>query len=165
MRYFLDTEFDPTPGKAPILISLGIVDEKGNEFYAENLDYDVLSASTWVRDNVVPHLTGPAFEELDLLKKFISFVGQDLRPVFYCWVGAYDWFIIWDLMSKYQLYPQPPVVWGRDFREIKQLHEMFAPQLDVRDCSTGAAMHNALNDARWNKAVFDAIQEYTFIEL
>ena len=160
-RYFLDTEFDPTPGKAPILISLGIVDEDGKEFYAENLDYNPANAHEWIQKNVLPHLTGPAFSEKKIIEMALEFCDKP-GAEFYCWVGAYDWFILWDLFAKYQIFPK---FMRRDFREIRQLQDTHYPMLDVHSCSSGAAMHNALNDAKWNKAVFEAIQDHTFITI
>ena len=154
MRYFLDTEFDPIPGEAPKLISLGIVREDGEEFYAENLDYDATQATPWVAEHVVPHLGGQAYSEKKLLTEFFKFFESDPTPKFYCWVGTYDWFILWDLMSKYKKWS--PTL-GRDFREIKQLYEMFTPDMNIDCLSGGGAVHNALNDARWNMAVFDEI--------
>jgi hypothetical protein len=57
MRLLLDTEF--TDFNNPDLISIGLVSECGkHEFYIEVSDYDVKSQSDFVRDVVVPLLTG-----------------------------------------------------------------------------------------------------------
>jgi hypothetical protein len=61
MKYFLDTEFiegfhKPIFGKRRHfidLISIGIVDEKGNEFSSISSEYDYDKADKWVKDNVI----------------------------------------------------------------------------------------------------------------
>lgn len=61
MRYFLDTEFiegfhKPLFGKSRHfidLISIGIVDDHGNEFYSISSEYDYEKADVWVKENVI----------------------------------------------------------------------------------------------------------------
>lgn len=56
-RYFYDTEF-VDDGKTIDLVSIGIVDEDGREYYAVSNEFDVgkLHANKWLVDNVWPHL-------------------------------------------------------------------------------------------------------------
>ena len=61
MRYYLDTEFIEYPCSIE-LISIGIVDEQGQAFYAELSDYDATHASDWVKENVIAHLRLPGAE-------------------------------------------------------------------------------------------------------
>lgn len=159
MKYFVDTEFEPNVGEAPKLISIGAVDENGKEFYGENGDYDLTreGIDPWLHANVFPHLSGPVYEEKMLLDKFLDFVG-DSKEIYF-WVGTYDWFILWDLFTKYQVwnYRGKENIPMRHYRELKHLQEWFAPNLEfpVND----GALHNALADARWNKMVYDAVQK------
>jgi len=55
MKYFIDTEFIERPGSIQ-LISLGIVSEKGESFYAENTNFDERDANDWVKTNVLSKL-------------------------------------------------------------------------------------------------------------
>jgi hypothetical protein len=55
MRYFMDCEFIDD-GKTIDLISIGIVCEDGRELYAQSIDFSPKKASTWVWENVLPHL-------------------------------------------------------------------------------------------------------------
>lgn len=57
MKYFFDTEFIERPCTID-LISIGIVAENGDEFYAESTGVNWREASDWVLDNVKPHLIG-----------------------------------------------------------------------------------------------------------
>lgn len=52
MKYFLDCEFIED-GKTIDLISIGLVSEDGQEFYAVNRECDFRQASDWVVDNVL----------------------------------------------------------------------------------------------------------------
>lgn len=52
MKYFLDTEFIEN-GKTIDLISIGIVDENGREYYAANQECDFSKADEWVKENVL----------------------------------------------------------------------------------------------------------------
>ena len=61
MKYFIDTEFiegfrKPWLGKKAHfidLISIGIVAENGNEYYAISSEFDPKEANTWVYENVL----------------------------------------------------------------------------------------------------------------
>ena len=50
MKFFLDTEFSERGPKFPVtLISIGIVDERGGKFYAENADFNTDDCNDMVR--------------------------------------------------------------------------------------------------------------------
>jgi len=55
MKFWLDTEFIED-GKTIDLLSIGIVREDGQEYYAVSLDADWSKAGDWVKENVLPHL-------------------------------------------------------------------------------------------------------------
>lgn len=57
MLLFLDTEFTGLDQVKPDLISIGLVDETGREFYAELPEsHWTVQCNEWVHFNVVPHL-------------------------------------------------------------------------------------------------------------
>ena len=55
MKYFFDTEFIEWSGGIDI-VSLGIVSENGDTFYAESTNFDERNADQWVKDNVLSKL-------------------------------------------------------------------------------------------------------------
>ena len=53
--YFFDTEFTGLR-KDTTLISIGIVSDTGDRFYAELTDYDESMCNEWIEKNVLDHL-------------------------------------------------------------------------------------------------------------
>src|SRR5262249_810008 len=58
-RYFYDCEFIED-GRLIDLVSIGVVDEYGREFYAVSTEFDGARAVPWVRRNVLDKLPSPA---------------------------------------------------------------------------------------------------------
>src|SRR3954453_12735619 len=58
-RYFYDCEFIED-GRLIDLVSIGVVDEHGREFYAVSTEFDDSRAVPWVRRNVLDKLPKPA---------------------------------------------------------------------------------------------------------
>ena len=56
MKIFFDTEFTGLH-KNTTLISIGLVDETGREFYGEFADYDESQVDDWIENNVIKYLT------------------------------------------------------------------------------------------------------------
>lgn len=62
MLLFLDTEFTGLDQANPDLISIGLVDECGREFYAELPESNwTVQCNEWVHFNVLPHLWGDGY--------------------------------------------------------------------------------------------------------
>ncbi len=57
-RYFYDCEFIED-GRTVDLVSIGVVDEHGREFYAVSTEFDDSRAVPWVRRNVLDKLPSP----------------------------------------------------------------------------------------------------------
>ena len=55
-RFFYDTEFIED-GTTIDLVSIGVVDETGREFYAVSTEFDPSKAINWVRRNVLDKLS------------------------------------------------------------------------------------------------------------
>ncbi len=53
--YYLDTEFAEYD-RTIDLVSIGIVCQDGREYYAQSVEYNYQKASSWVKENVLPHL-------------------------------------------------------------------------------------------------------------
>ncbi|WP_376716592.1 hypothetical protein [Vagococcus carniphilus] len=55
MKVFFDTEFTGLH-KDTTLISIGLIAENGNKFYAEFTDYDKTQIDDWLQENVINNL-------------------------------------------------------------------------------------------------------------
>ncbi len=154
MKYFLDTEFIESPGKIDLL-SIGIVSEDGREFYKETSRAEFYKAhpercpNPWVRDNVLPHLTGEVGGD-EVPGEIIKFVGQ--VPEFWGYYADYDWVVFcWQFGSMIDL----PVGFPMYCRDIKQLcDDLGNPKLPDQTSTE----HHALADARWNKEAWQFLQ-------
>src|SRR5690348_5312162 len=58
-RYFYDCEFIED-GRLIDLVSIGVVDERGREYYAVSTQFDESRAGAWVRKHVLDKLPSPA---------------------------------------------------------------------------------------------------------
>lgn len=146
MKYFFDTEFIDT-GREIHLISIGMVDELGREFYAEVDDYPQEKLSPWLKENVCPHLSGPVLRRHDLGEQLVSFIGAG-TPEFFAWFGSYDFVC---LSQIYGPLMQKPRGWPHRFTEIAQLPGLTR-QTRLPEKPKNA--HNALADAKWNLEVY-----------
>ena len=145
MKLFLDTEF--TDFTNPQLISIGIVDERGREFYAERNDFPREACSNFVVQTVLP-----------LLGQYpSSIVGNRLQIAYalYQWLEEYrecgavicvDYQTDWDLFIQHL--PQLPYdfitglnIWGN----------LDLPLIESWWQETGYPRHMALYDARANR--------------
>ncbi len=161
MRYFFDTEFIERGPKHPIeLISIGVVDDMGREFYAVNRDFSPKHASVWVRENVLPLLPDPYPERVGwggsprlnmeaeawmpysrIRERLREFVTD--TPEFWGYYCAYDYVILSQLMGGMDGWP---VGWPYLAHDLRQWldHEALCHISQPDD-----APHDALQDARW----------------
>lgn len=149
MRIFFDTEFIED-GKTIELLSIGMVREDGASYYAEPAETDRSRASEWVRDNVLPELTGPVYPKADIARQIVGFVGPD--PEFWAWYADYDWVALCQLYGTMMDLPDPFPMYCRDFKQWTD--ENGKPEMDQRR----GAVHNALDDALWLKRNFERLR-------
>ena len=154
-EYFFDTEFIEHEGGID-LISIGIVCDDGREFYAEVTDDEIpwTEADDWVLANVRPHLDqSEKWLKKDLAYAILSFTaGASRKPRFWGWYADYDWVILARLFGRMV---DIPANFPRFAMDLKQLSvQMGEPSLPEQ---TGT-QHNALEDARWNKQVYDLLK-------
>ena len=149
MKYFLDTEFITYPCTID-LISIGIVNEKGNEFYVESSEFKEEKADDWVRINVISKLGDPSkrLPKYKIAKEIIEFIGYDQAVEFWAWYSAFDWVAFCWLFGKMAEFP-----WflPKYCKDIKQLEDSLCFQVPRQK----TAHHHALNDARWNKQAYE----------
>jgi len=187
MKYFFDTEFHEYKknGTNTIeLISIGIVAEDGREFYAVNFNFDFDAAwdNQWLRDNVLSTifplrsedkgsrgylqqaLTEGADNSEDIARKIIEFVGEDAHPEFYAYYADYDWVVFCWLFGRMIDLPKGFPMYCRD---LKQTLDETAVRAQCRvekikadpDYPKQDNEHNALDDARWNFALYRFLTE------
>jgi 3' exoribonuclease, RNase T-like len=155
-RYFYDCEFIED-GATIDLVSIGVVDETGREFYAVSTEFDDSKAIPWVRKHVLSQLPSPAdpvwrprLVIRDQLFAFLSAPGAQIE--LWAWYAAYDHVALCQLWGAM---PALPRQIPRYTRELAQRWEDTGrPALP----SAPADQHDALADARHNLARWQAIE-------
>lgn len=185
MKYFLDTEFIEWAGGID-LVSIGIVNEIGQSYYAESANFDERNADPWVKDNVLSKLkfwgnessnkgfcnastvfagSSSAITEVFgtnalIRDTILDFIGDDKEPVFYAYYASYDWIVFARLFGRLIDRPEHFPMWVVDLKQM-----MWERNLDKiwkrEHCPDPENEHNALVDAFWNKKLFEAITKNT----
>jgi len=96
MKIFFDTEFTELSKKAE-LISLGMIDEEDNSFYAELTDYNYFNLNDWVKEHVLSNLIYLNSESFNKVKRVNNHVEtvvkgnkKDVCKYITSWVKEYD---------------------------------------------------------------------------
>ena len=156
-RYFYDCEFIED-GRTVDLVSIGMVDEFGREFYAVSTEFDDSRAVPWVRRNVLDKLPSPA----DPAWRGRATIRDDLADFFaagdgdvelWAWYAAYDHVVLAQLWGTM---PELPRSIPRFTNELRQLWET-AGYPSIPDFA--ADKHHALADARLALARYQAIMQ------
>lgn len=159
MRYFYDTEFIDD-GDRIHLVSIGVVDESGREYYAISTEFDPTLAIDWVRRNVLDKLPSPAHPawksreriRTELLE-FFTVPGEKVE--LWAWVAAYDHVALCQLYGDMRRLPR---VIPRFTHELKQRWEdRGSPPLPA----SPEDRHDALVDARENLVRWNVIHGET----
>lgn len=108
-KLFFDTEFTGLHQKTT-LISIGIVSEFGDTFYAELTDYDKSQVDGWLKENVIDNLRfneRPDFYKIAQISgsKGYSFelkgTKEDLRKHLSDWLSNFDKIQVWSDCLSY----------------------------------------------------------------
>jgi 3' exoribonuclease, RNase T-like len=168
-KIFLDTEFTGLHQKTT-LISLAMVAEGGEEFYAEFTDYNQLQLTDWLNENVLPklwitnelpfekkqnsiYLKGDSTTVKEALKKWLSqFKGVEI----WADVLAYDWVLFCELFGRAFNIPDNIFYTPFDLATALMINGHIKPAGQYNgDISRyafagidAAKQHNALEDAR-----------------
>lgn len=162
MKVFYDAEFNEKPNFLEP-ISIGLVREDGFELYIE-LQFDPNNSNPWVRENVWPHLLDPPRMTCDgwqvantsreeAAELILEFCGPE--PEFWTYYGAYDWVALCWLFGTMMDLPEG---WPMFPMDLKQCLAM-AGNPEVPDIASEC--HNALDDARFNKRLWEWINGWT----
>jgi hypothetical protein len=156
VRFFYDTEF-VEDGKTIDLVSIGVVDERGREFYAISTEFNPDKAGPWVRDNVLDKLPPPAdpawCDRATIRDRLLKFLSRDRERVeLWAWFAAYDHVALAQLWGDM---PALPRELPRFTRELRQRWEdVGKPSLPPPPSDA----HDALADARHNLARWRVIE-------
>lgn len=155
MKLFFDTEFIED-GRVIWLLSIGIVREDGEEFYAEVEGVDHSLANPWVRENVLPHLGGRQWElpRSYIRDAIVAMAGPS--PEWWAYYADYDWVALCQLFGTMI---ELPVSWPMYCRDLKQLADMQHPGVNLKQLvPTPKKAHHALADARWVRDVYTRLE-------
>jgi 3' exoribonuclease, RNase T-like len=158
VRYFYDCEF-VEDGLRVDLVSIGVVDETGREYYAVSTEFDGSRAIPWVRRHVLARLPSPADPAWrsrarirDELYEFLTGAGTPVE--LWAWYAAYDHVALAQLWGAM---PALPREIPRFTHELAQRWEDAGrPRLPTLPSAAGR--HDALADARHNLARWRAIE-------
>ena len=158
MLIFFDTEFTNLHISSK-LISIGLISEDGQEFYAEMTDTYLKSHCTdWVKENVLTLLDASAEQRMTRdesaiqLRAWIEGFGEPVTLA--CDSEAWDWRWIQKLYATSDKWPinlaQKPVI-------LKFNNEVFNAAVDGAFTS-GLRRHHALDDAKANRTGWLALE-------
>ncbi|HEY2299327.1 MAG TPA: polyadenylate-specific 3'-exoribonuclease AS [Jatrophihabitans sp.] len=149
-RYFYDCEFIED-GSTIDLVSIGMVDEAGREFYAVSTEFDPSRAIDWVRTNVLDKLPSPGdpawrsrAQIRDGLLAFLTETGEAIE--LWAWMAAYDHIALVQLWGDMRALPRAIPRFTHELRQ--KWEDAGNPPLPVAPPN----QHDALADARHNLA-------------
>jgi len=154
-RYFYDCEFIED-GLTVDLVSIGVVDEYGREFYAVSTEFDGARAIPWVRRNVLAKLPSPRDPawrtRAQIRADLLAFLIEPGEPMeLWAWYAGYDHVALCQLWGAM---PALPRAIPRFTHELRQRWEDAGqPVLPAPPPN----QHDALADARHNLGRWRAI--------
>ncbi|NUS72726.1 MAG: polyadenylate-specific 3'-exoribonuclease AS [Corynebacteriales bacterium] len=156
-RYFYDTEFIED-GVTIDLVSIGVVDEQGREFYAVSTEFDPSKAIPWVKKNVLDKLPSPSSQAWrsrerirDDLLEFLIQPGEKFE--LWAWFAAYDHVALCQLWGPMVALPRPIPRYTKDLRQ--RWEDLKKPKLP----DAGDDAHDALADARHNLQRWQVLEQ------
>jgi hypothetical protein len=157
-RYFYDCEFIED-GRTVDLVSIGVVDEFGREFYAVSTEFDDTKAIPWVRRNVLDKLPAPAdpaWRSLERIRTdllaFLTEPGESIE--LWAWMAAYDHVVLAQLWGDMRSLPRSLPRFTHELRQ--RWEDAGSPELPAAPPD----QHDALADARHNLARWRALHPH-----
>ena len=157
---FLDTEF--TDLDYPQLISIALIAESGESFYAELADgWSRAGCSPFVRSAVLPQLTGGDFfqERNFAARRLADWLWNFCSPVrVVSDAPGYDWPLMLDLLGGSvpdNLFPEPMPLYSESFPELVALLQ----ETRVQACCE-TSPHQALNDAQALREAWEVMKAH-----
>ena len=155
VRYFYDCEFIED-GRTIDLVSIGVIDETGREFYAVSTEFDPSRAITWVRRHVLDKLPPPSDPTWRTLEKIrtdlLAFLNEPGEPIeLWAWMAGYDHVALCQLWGDMRALPRAIPRFTHELRQVWE--DQGCPELPPAPPD----QHSALADARHNLARWNAL--------
>ena len=179
MKYFLDTEFYEKPGSID-LISIGIVSENGDTFYAEVTDCnkEEIEKDNWLKENVIQNLKywDKNFDNVmelfidngestinwnlycrkeDLKAQLITWFARlaETKPIFYGYYADYDWVVFCWIFGRMIDLPKLFPMYCNDLKQtMDEMNLKNKPEQEGKE-------HNSLDDAIYTRKLYYWIEE------
>src|SRR4051812_22336928 len=121
MKIFFDTEFLDDGKNNVYLLSIGLVREDGETYYAEieEAPWEEAAQDSWLLEHVISNLTGPKKPREQVAREIIQFVGT--YPQFWAYYAAWDWISLIRLCSSTGKLLDLPDSWPHYVMDLKQL--------------------------------------------
>lgn len=160
IRVTLDTEFNAESNDGIELISIALVKETGEEYYAVSDEFDLSKCSIWLRNNVVRHLPkiDNYFDAQNSKRKQTwksrATIASEIKEFFYCpgqnfqiwtYFGAYDFVAFCELLGGFMDLPRNVSKFDMDLAQ--RMADLGLKKSDLP--SQTGTQHDALEDARW----------------
>lgn len=159
-RYFYDCEFIED-GRTIDLVSIGVVDEHGREFYAISTEFDPDKAVPWVRRNVLDRLPSPGhpawMSRSRIRTELYEFLATPLRETPGVTMELWAWYAAYDHVALAQLWGAMPALPREIPRFTKELRQLWDDRGRPPLPEPEARRHDALVDARHNLARWRAL--------
>ncbi len=171
---FFDTEFTELTQRASLL-SLGIIADSGEKFYAEFTDFNIDDINDWVKQNVLTHfslektdISKPGFIQIKdntqnitkSLKKWLSNFGSD-KDLLQFWgdVPHWDWVLFCELFGGSLHLPQNIHYMCMDLATLFELKKNKSDYdrtqfLRENNITMDGTLHNALYDTQICKTCY-----------
>lgn len=156
MNIFLDTEFTDFAESECDLISIGLVDQNGREFYAELTDYRQEACSDFVRQVVVPllgqHKSAVRGNQYSVARELNEWLKHYNETVTIC----FDYNTDWNLMAKMLLLlPEEELFQNIQVKNIwGDIDQMALDYFWLEQDAFGWQPHQALWDAHGNRYAY-----------
>lgn len=156
--FFYDTEFIEYPTTID-LISIGVVDDSGNEFYAvsNEFDYEKVKADEWLRNNVLSQLPDESeWKSREQIKnELLEFLSPSEEEPIELWgyYPAYDHVVLCWLFGRMVDLPEGM---PKNTNCVYQLAEELDRVDDLPPDSDDE--HDALVDAKWTKQAYGILR-------
>lgn len=166
------------------LISIGIVCEDGREYYAISTNFNPKDADNWVKENVIAKLGARHADQFDSPRirseaarwKPQAIIAREVLDFFGCWrdqhfyrapegievYGYYancDWVLFCSLFGRMIDLPKGMPMYCRDLKQMMD-EKGFDKNWKEKNCPDPTGIHNALEDAKWNQRLFNAINQH-----
>lgn len=179
MKIFYDAEF-LEDGRTVDLISIGMVAEDGREYYAVSRDASKrrlrrrIRRHPWLMANVVPSLpkahgdwnlymprrwlfnySDPCVKPRHLIAREVrDFILATPEAQLWAWYGAYDHVALCQLWGRMIDLPEGVPMWTNDLKQ--ECVRLGNPKIPRQ----ASGEHNALEDARHNRAIAEFLKAY-----